>query len=173
MTRKNYVSLLFITLLLLLNSTGSIGQSQLERIDGLTVVGVPSPYKTNPIPRINETNANWICLVPYGFGRKGETTIRYNLDRQWWGEKEEGIVETLNLARAKNLKVLLKPQVYFHGSWPGDLDFKTEAEWEEWEAAYRKFIFFYLDIANRLDIEMFCIGTEFKKSEKKEIGILG
>lgn len=158
---------LFLFIFLFVENGISWSQSKFDRIDGLTVVGVPTQYKTNPIPKIEATNANWICLVPYGFGRKGETSIRYNLERQWWGEKEEGIVETLNLARQKNLKILLKPQVYFHGSWPGDLDFDNEKDWLEWEKSYREFIFFYLDIANRLDIEMFCIGTEFKKSEKK------
>jgi len=142
-------------------------QTSFERIDGLTVVGAPATYSSNPLPRIKETKANWICLVPYGFGSKGSTQLRYNLDRQWWGEKEEGIVETVRLAREQNLKVLLKPQVYFHGSWPGDLDFNKKKEWVEWENAYREFIFFYIDIAERLDIEMFCIGTEFKKSEEK------
>jgi len=164
---QRFTSTVFIIVGLLLFSLNIEGQKSFERIDGLTVVGVPSSYSSNPIPRIKETKANWICLVPYGFGRKGSTQVRYNLDRQWWGEKEEGIVETVKLAREKDLKILLKPQVYFHGSWPGDLDFDEEQDWLEWEKEYREFIFFYLDIAERLDIEMFCIGTEFKKSEQK------
>lgn len=165
MNIKSQIAVFLLAFVGLINSSNC--QSSSDRIDGLTVVGVPSEYKSNPIPRIKETNANWICLVPYGFGRKGETNIRYNLERQWWGEKEAGIVKTLVMAREKNLKVMLKPQVYFHGSWPGDLDFDNEKDWKSWEDAYREFIFFYLDIANRLDIEMFCIGTEFKMSEKK------
>ena len=143
------------------------GQAQNTRINGLTVVGVPAPYKTNPIPRLNETLANWICLVPYGFGQKEQTNIRFNVSRQWWGEKEEGIVETVKLAREKNLKILLKPQIYIHGSWPGDIDFDNEKDWLEWEKNYKEFIFFYLRIAAREEIEMFCIGTEFKKSVLK------
>jgi len=141
--------------------------AQSSKINGLTVVGVPSAYTANPIPRLKQTHANWICLVPYGFGKIGSTDIKYNLDWQWWGEKREGIIETIRLAKAQNLKVLLKPQIYFHGSWPGDLDFKTENEWQNWEASYKKFITFFLEIAECENLEMFCIGTEFKQSVTK------
>lgn len=89
------------------------------------------------------------------------------MDRQWWGEKIEGVIENIALAKKNNLKVFLKPQVYVPGSWPGNLDYKTEAEWEKWEAAYRLFIMAYVDVAIIHDVELFCIGTEFKISEQK------
>ena len=76
-------------------------------------------------------------------------------------------MENVRLAKKNGLKVFLKPQIYVPGSWPGDLDYKTEADWQKWETAYREFIMTYLDIAITYDVDMFCVGTEFKKSEKK------
>lgn len=136
-----------------------------QHINGITAVATPAPFPSDPYPRLAETNANWVCLVPYGFTRLGNPTVSYNLDRQWWGEKQEGVKENIKLAKANGLKVFLKPQVYIPGSWPGDLDFDSVAEWEKWEAAYEGFIMSYLDIAIEYDVELFCIGTEFKKSE--------
>ena len=75
--------------------------------------------------------------------------------------------ENIRLAKKNGLKVFMKPQIYVPGSWPGDITFKTEAEWVAWENAYRDFIMSYLDIAISNDVDMFCVGTEFKTSEKK------
>ena len=136
-----------------------------QHINGITSVATPQPFEGDPYKRIKKTNANWICLVPYGFSRKGQTELWYNVDRQWWGEKPEGVVENIKLAHKNGLKVFLKPQVYVPGSWPGDLDFKNEEEWQKWESAYRAFILTYVEIAIKYNVEMFCVGTEFKKSE--------
>ncbi len=138
-----------------------------QHINGITAVATPRAFPSDPYPRLAETNANWVCLVPYGFTRQGTPSLRYNLDGQWWGETHTGVIENIKLAKANGLKVFLKPQVYIPGSWPGDLDFGSEAEWSKWEADYKAFVLSYLDIAIEYDVELFCIGTEFKKSEIK------
>ena len=83
-----------------------------QHINGITAVATPRPFPSDPYPRLMETNANWICLVPYGFSRVGQTKIWYNSDRQWWGEKPEGVIENVKLAKKNGLKVFLKPQIY-------------------------------------------------------------
>ncbi len=135
-----------------------------QHINGITAVATPTSYQGNPYERLSETNANWVCLVPYGFSRVGEPALWYNVDGQWWGEKPEGLITNIKLAKEKGLKIFLKPQVYVPGGWPGSIDFKTDKEWKEWEANYKKFIQLYLDIAIEYDVEMFCVGTEFKIS---------
>lgn len=152
-----------------LSIAGSVlfGQTISGKINGITVVAPPQEFEKDPFPRIKETNANWVCFIPYGFGRQGETQLRYNMDRQWWGEKEEGIIESIKLARNNGLQIFLKPQIYLHRSWVGHIDFETEKEWQAWEEEYRKFILFYAKIASEYDVELFCIGTEFKISARK------
>ncbi len=141
--------------------------SQAQHINGITAVATPDPFPSDPYPRLMETNANWVCLVPYGFSRLGNTELWYNMDRQWWGETVKGVVENIKLAKSNGLKVFLKPQIYVPGSWPGDIDFKNEENWQKWEAAYTSFIMTYVDLATEYEVEMLCIGTEFKISETK------
>lgn len=159
------LKIFYVTLVAFLFSNVSHAQS--GKINGLSVVAPPSEFSEDPFPRIKETHAEWVCLVPYGFTRLGSTSVKYNLDRQWWGEREKGIVESIRLAQKNNLKIFLKPQIYIPGSWPGDLEFSTEEEWALWEEDYKKFILFYADIASSYDLDLFCIGTEFKKSVQK------
>lgn len=161
------MSLRFIIVIYLTLLGSPLAELKAQHINGITAVATPDSFHTDPYPRLAETQANWVCLVPYGFSRLGQTELWYNVDRQWWGEKPEGVIHNIALARNQNLKVMLKPQVYVPGSWPGDLDFRTDAEWQSWERNYTEFINFFLDIAIEHDIEMFCIGTEFKNSIKK------
>ena len=141
----------------------TISDSHAQKIKGVTLVAPPSSYQSNPILPLQEISTDFIKVVPYGFTRKGETSLNFNMPRQWWGEREDGVVETIRLAKEKGVGVMLKPQVYIPGGWIGDLSFETEAEWEAWESQYREYIFFFLDIAIKEEVEIFCMGTELKQ----------
>jgi hypothetical protein len=130
-------------------------------IKGITVVAPPKAIGPLVFKKLTDINTEWVCFVPYGFTRKGSTDVRYNQDRQWWGEKIAGIEVCITEAKKQGLKVMLKPQVFMGGGWIGDMDFEKEEQWVEWEKNYRIFIMDYLDVAVKNNAEMFCIGTEF------------
>ena len=131
------------------------------------MVAPPKEFSNNPIEPIVKVNANWIAFVPYGYSSKGKAGVRFNTNWQWWGEKPEGIRKCIKIAHDNGVKVLLKPQVYIHGSWIGDMDFDNENDWLRWEQDYEKFIMAFLEIAIEQNVEMFCIGTEYKISVVK------
>lgn len=140
-----------------------------QKIDGLSFVAPPRPFPENPMPAVKSCGADWIAVIPYGFCRKGEATVHYNPKQwqQWWGERPEGVRKTIEMAKAAGLKVILKPQVYVPGDWTGGIDFDDPAEWEKWEAGYTEYIMPFVEMAEELEVEAFCIGTEFKVSERK------
>lgn len=135
-------------------------------IKGLSFVAPPDPFETNPFLPVKNIGAGWISVIPYGFTMPGKTEVRYGSSWQWWGERPEGIVETIRQAHANCLKVMLKPQIYYPGSWPGDMSFKTEKEWQNWELSYKKFMAGFIQIADSMKVDMLCIGTEFAQSTK-------
>jgi len=115
-----------------------------------------------------DINANWIAVIPFAYTRLGQTGVRYNISgQQWWGEQPQGIRETIRLAKEADIDVLLKPQVYIPGSWPGALDFESEDDWQNWEDNYKNYILELVAIAAEYEVAMFCIGTEFRISTKK------
>ena len=162
----SYKSVLFL-LVLLLNKSGKESPNLDERILGITMVAPPQPINESTIDRFRETNAKWISFVPYGFLRKNETEIKYNLEKQWWGEKMEGLEACILLSKKAGLKIMLKPQIYMHGIWIGDMDFPTEIAWKEWEHSYRKYLMDYTSLAAKMGVEMICIGTELNISVEK------
>ncbi len=130
---------------------------------GLTMVGTPRPFQGDPFAEVRQLGANWIALVPFAFMREGEPEVFYGSSPyQWWGERLEGLKRNIELAHKNGLKVMLKPQIYIHQGWVGDLHFETEADWQIWERTYEDYLFQLLELARAEGVEMFCLGTEFK-----------
>lgn len=136
------------------------------RVKGVSLVASPSEYTIDPmIAMAEESAANWVTLVPYGFTPANEPYLYYNMQsHQWWGETDEGIIESIRLARKQELKILLKPQVWSANVWSGDISFDDEKSWRQWEAAYTDYITHFAEIAEAHDVDMFCIGTEMKNA---------
>jgi len=142
-------------------SNGEKAKTNLStHIKGITVVAPPKAIGAPAFQRLKEINAEWVSFVPYGFTKKGSTDIRYNLDRQWWGEKTEGLETCIIEAKKQGIKVMVKPQVFMGNGWIGEMDFETEEKWKTWEINYKRFLMEYLAVAIKQDVEMFCIGTE-------------
>jgi hypothetical protein len=138
-------------------------------INGLSFVAPPDPFPQNPMTEVQNIGAQWIAVIPYAYTMPKDTRVRYNEGKnwQWYGEKPEGVKETIRLAQEAGVKVMLKPQVYCPNSWTGALDFDTDEKWETWESSYEKYIMTFVEIAKNQNVEMFCIGTEFKLSVTK------
>lgn len=138
------------------------------RIHGLNFSAPPKPFEVDPMIDINAIGSNYVAVIPYGFTRQGTNKVQYNIGGfQWWGERPEGVQKTIELAKAANVSIMLKPQIYIPGGWTGGLDFEEEEDWQAWETGYRDFILRFAKMASTLDVELFCIGTEFKMSIQK------
>lgn len=127
-------------------------------------MGAPRAYIKDPLHQIATLGTSHIALVPYAFTGKSSNKVVFDHPRQWWGETTAGVIETIRLAKKQNLRVMLKPQVYMHHQWTGDLEFDNERDWVEWESNYKKYILHMAKVAQTHDLELFCLGTEFKKS---------
>lgn len=142
-----------------------------EKITGLTLVAPHRPFTNAPIQEIQVAKAQWIAIVPYSFTRSGTPSVMYEGDRkngrQDWGESHEGIRVCIDSAHKAGLKVMLKPQVWVGGGWIGGLDFPTDADWEKWEKGYENYVLPIVKIADSMNVELFCIGTEVKMSATK------
>jgi hypothetical protein len=132
-----------------------------RRIDGTSL---------DPLKRIG---ADWISQTPFGWapsvsapevGFSGTSHLFWGM----WGESDEGLAETARLARARGIKTLLKPHIWVHsGQWVGDIEMRTEADWQRWFAAYEAFILHYAELAEREHMEGLAIGTELPKASRR------
>jgi len=131
---------------------------------GLTLVAPPKPFDSDPMIAMKNIHCNWIAIIPYAFTPFDQPEVRFGNNHQWWGESPEGVRETISRAKKAGLKTMLKPQVWSHGWWTGDYHFDTNEQWHQWEEGYTKYILFYARLADSLQADLFCLGTEFKRA---------
>jgi hypothetical protein len=64
--------------------------------------------------------------------------------------------------------IILKPHIWVGGydeaQDRSDIGFATEAEWAEWEAAYRGFLMLYARLAADVDADVLVLGTELTRA---------
>ncbi|MFK7946758.1 MAG: hypothetical protein AB8G11_04145 [Saprospiraceae bacterium] len=139
----------------------------INKMGGLTLVAPPKPFVKNPMVDMQTVNADWVAVIPYGFTRTGEPKVSFNIGWQWWGEREAGVLESIRLAKAAGVNVMLKPQIYVPGDWTGTLDFNSAKEWETWEKGNTEYTLYMANLAEAQQVELFCFGTEFKNAIKQ------
>lgn len=137
-------------------------------IKGANLEMPPQQIGHGEIGDLKDMNIEWVSLIPYAFSRPGETFVRFG-SGQWWGETEEGTIECIKMAKAAGMKVMLKPHVWVGGGqgWLGDFDLGIDEKWTAWEKEFSNYILTYAVIAESLDVELLCIGTEVRKSAAK------
>jgi hypothetical protein len=136
-------------------------------IKGISMVAPVNRIGESGLQPIVKVNANSIAIMPYAFCSPENPEIRYNHKGQWWGESDDGVIGSIELAHQKNISVMLKPHLWIgRGMYTGAFVLQTEKEWQIWEESYRKYILHFATIADSLQIELFCIGTELGASIK-------
>jgi hypothetical protein len=133
-----------------------------NKINGLSFVASKNHVVSETIKPVLNINANWVALMPFGFIQNlNNPNLAYNANRQWWGEKLEGVKEAAKVFKQKNVKSMLKPQIWVRGgSFTGNIKMNSETDWQLFETKYESFILAYAKVAAEEGIEMFCIGTE-------------
>ena len=139
-----------------------------QKINGVCFVSPSSKELFSNFNSLKRINANWVALTPYAFSKKNEPKVTFNYEHSWWGEQSDGTVFMIKQAKKEGLKIMLKPHVWVMGEgWCGQFGLKTEQDWLEWEKDYTKYILTNATIAQKYNVEVLCIGTEYKIAATK------
>ena len=114
-------------------------------------------------------NFEWITLVPYGDQKNYDSPSMnyYRGDSLQMIRRDSAWKSQINLAHSAGFKVFLKPHVWLYapsdGKWRSDVFPANDENWELWQKNYREFILLYAKMAEKNEVELFCIGTEFSR----------
>ncbi|MEM6642033.1 MAG: hypothetical protein AAF616_03555 [Bacteroidota bacterium] len=159
--RISFSAILVISIVFFLVSF--IETEENERIHGVCIVNPPRPIEAAKVGELHAINAEWMAVIPYGFSRAGLPEVSFDHTGQWWGEKTDGNTELIKFGKQYGLKIMCKPHVWVRGQgWAGDFDLVSESEWQKWEVMYMKYILHHASAAEQLNVELFCIGTEYR-----------
>jgi len=137
------------------------------KINGVNFVSPKQKVFVNCVMPTKRINANWVALCPFAFMAPNNPKVEYNVSKNWWGDKPEGICKLTAYAKTNNQKVLLKPHFWVEQQgWPGDYNL-DEKNWKLWENNYRAYMLKLARLADSLNIEMLSVGAEFKTATQK------
>jgi hypothetical protein len=172
MSKKvNFRMLLFLVLFIEASEISLAQQSIGKKQQGVCFVGGKKEVTEKEIAQLKKCNVTWISQTPFAFQRDANSSdIRTNFSsgRIWWGESDEGISITTQLARKAEIHSLLKPHLWVSKSWPGEIRMKSDTAWQRWFRLYEKFIVHYAELAEKNKIEIFCIGTELHQTLREK-----
>ncbi|MDR5589200.1 glycoside hydrolase family 113 [Christiangramia sediminicola] len=158
--RNKCMCLILLTISVLLASCQA--EIPVKKINGISLVASRDSLKPEHLEPIVKLNANSVALMPYAFMPNSENTeLVFNIERQWFGERADGIEHTIALLKQKDLRIMMKPHIWIrNGEFTGDLNFENENNWRKFENSFREYMLLYAKISEDEHIEIFCIGTE-------------
>ncbi|MBC2844370.1 glycoside hydrolase family 113 [Winogradskyella flava] len=153
----------FLILCILLVAV-TVRKVEKEKINGVSFVAAPDKVNQSHVAPVVKVNANYAAIMPFGFIKNLEhPDIVHNTDRQWFGETRAGAKQYIEELRKKNIKVMIKPQIWvWRGEFTGKIMMTSEDNWKALEDSYSSFILEYTRLAKEVKAEILCIGTELE-----------
>ena len=133
-----------------------------QKIDGVSFVASGDTLVQKDINPVLSVGANHVAIMPFGFVRDlDHPQLFFNSERQWYGERYEGAKQYIEALHKNGIKVMLKPHIWIgRGSFTGDMQMQSEADWRTFETSYREFVMLYAQLAQETGVELYCLGTE-------------
>ena len=158
--------LAIITTLLIATLAGATAQS--GKINGVNFVSGRSAVREVNMKPITQVGAGYISVIPYAFTRGHSPNVSFNTSGQWYGETVDGTVNIVTEARKQGLKIMVKPHIWVMGDgWAGEFELDNETDWQKWEKSFDRYILTYAKLADSLNVEIFCMATEFRMVVRK------
>ncbi len=142
----------------------SCASSKFDKVNGVSFVSSGEEASQQHIDPVLKVQANYAAIMPFGFiGGINSPDLVFDSDRQWYGERREGVKQYIQKMHQNGVSVMVKPQIWIRrGEFTGNMKMSSEQDWKRLEAAYEKFILLYAELAEETQSDIFCIGTELK-----------
>ncbi|AZJ33196.1 glycoside hydrolase [Tenacibaculum sp. Mcav3-52] len=139
--------------------------SQSKKINGVSFVASSKKITSKHINDVKKVSANYVTLMPFAFVKSlSSPNVIYDSKKQWFGETKEGVKQYAKEFQQSKIKIMLKPQIWvWNGVYTGTIKMKSEDEWRELEQSYEDFILVFAKVAEEINAEIFCIGTELEQ----------
>ncbi|MFT7544045.1 MAG: hypothetical protein ACI8YO_000820 [Gammaproteobacteria bacterium] len=144
----------------------SYGQKEFlsTKINGVNYVSPQNDAEFGKMKAIKRINANWVSLTPFTFLNDNDPIFEFDSTRNWMGDSIDGIKRLIKEAKDNGFKLMLKPHFIMEDlNWVGDFDLSNK-NWIVWEENYTNYILTLAQMAEKYNVEILCVGTEFKNS---------
>ena len=126
--------------------------------------GFGSSLATESLQKQKDMGSNAMTIVPYSFISDKNKPAPFRFSDSPQSENDAAVVHATHTAQNMGMYTLLKPQVFVGDSWPGDIEMKTQADWDQFFSDYYKWIRHYAFLAEIHEMDGLSIGVEFTKA---------
>lgn len=142
----------------------SCSSAKFHKVNGVSFVSSGEEASQQHIDPVLNVQANYAAIMPFGFTSDiNSPDLVFDSDRQWFGERREGVEQYIQKMHQNGVSIMVKPQIWIRrGAFTGNLKMLTETDWKQFEEAYEAFILLYATLAEETQSDIFCIGTELK-----------
>jgi ppGpp synthetase/RelA/SpoT-type nucleotidyltranferase len=146
----------------------SCASQMTHKFNGVSFVASRNEVTQEHVDHVLAVNANHTAVMPFGFIRDIKSPdIIHNTDHQWFGETKAGAKQYIEQLHKNGVQVMVKPQIWIsRGVFTGTLKMDSEENWIALEKSYDDFILTYAELAEEMNAELLCIGTELEQFVK-------
>lgn len=117
------------------------------------------------IDALIKSNIEWVALLPYFYQETERSKVVSAPDTIGkWSRKDYLFIKDIEILHTKEIYVMLKPHLWMSSGWRSNINFDDTNDWTKWFADYRKNMIHYALMAEKTNVDLFCIGTELKSS---------
>lgn len=148
-----------------------------HRLNGFTLAhegyriynGYGSARARQSLLLMKQTGIEAVAIVPYSFMADAQRPDPIPVSQNAGGENDEAVLFAHLSAQSLGQFTLLKPQIWLGGgSWPGDVSFEREQDWQTFFTNYGRWALHYALIAEMYGFDAYCIGTELRYTTLKK-----
>ncbi len=126
--------------------------------------GYGSDEADGSMARLRALGANSVAIVPYAFMRDPNVPTPLAVPASRRGENDERVVQAIASAQRHGMAILLKPQIWLRGSWPGEISMRSDGDWDTFFEHYEQWIIHYAELAEEHSVDVLSVGVEMGKA---------
>jgi hypothetical protein len=116
------------------------------------------PDATDSRNDLVDTGTNWAAVLVTQYQDTATSTVIAPVAEKT--PTDAALITAIQELHSKGVKVMLKPHIDpWNGQWRGDIN---PTDIDAWFASYTTFILHYAQMAEMLNVEAYCMGTEFR-----------
>jgi len=126
--------------------------------------GYLSSESDRALAELHGLGVNAVSLTPFTYMRDPRRPSPLRFSQGAGEENDEGVVHAARAAHRLGMAVMLKPHIWIHGSWPGEIEMPDPGDWKMFFDEYFRWIRHYAILAEINGVESLCVGVEMSRA---------
>ncbi len=123
--------------------------------------GYLSRKSDEALEKLRALGSNAVSITPFSYMRDPHRPVFLRHSRSAGSENDESIIHAAWCAHKLGMTVMLKPHIWLGGgSWPGDIEMRSEPDWQKFFDYYYRWMRHYAVLAEMYQMETLCVGVE-------------